>query len=222
VLVLGAGVVGQFAALSAKRQGATRVIVVDGIASRLEFAKRQNVETINFNTEDPLEVIADLTFGHGVDAVIDAVGIDAQRPKHGPAAQDARHKAAQFDAEQQAAAPDAQPQGEQWVPGDAPSQAQQWAVEAVAKAGRIGIIGVYGAQFSSWPIGAAMNKNLSVKMGNCNHRRYLPQLLDLVSTGVVDPTDFITQHAEPTSAIEAYETFDRREEGWLKTVLEVS
>ncbi|WNV86989.1 hypothetical protein [Umezawaea sp. Da 62-37] len=65
-------------------------------------------------------------------------------------------------------------------------------------------------------------KNLTIKAGNCNHRRYLPRLLDLVVTGVVDPTAFIIQHEKPTAAIEAYETFDRREEGWLKTVLDLA
>jgi threonine dehydrogenase-like Zn-dependent dehydrogenase len=81
---------------------------------------------------------------------------------------------------------------------------------------------VYPPTFSSYPIGAAMNKNLTLKMGNCNHRRYLPQLLDLVVAGVVRPTDFITQTETPDTAVSAYETFDRREEGWLKTVLAVS
>jgi threonine dehydrogenase-like Zn-dependent dehydrogenase len=75
---------------------------------------------------------------------------------------------------------------------------------------------------TSYPIGVAMNKNLTLKMGNCNHRRYLPQLLDLVLTGVVDPTAFISQQESPTSAIEAYQTFDQRKEGWLKTVLNVA
>jgi len=222
VLVFGAGVVGQFAALSAKRQGADRVLIVDGISSRLDQARRQNIETIDFNAEDPMAVVQELTLGRGVDAVIDAVGVDAQRPHSGPAAQAAGEHGEQFDAEQQAAAPGARPSGGQWVPGDAPSLVSQWAVQAVAKAGRVGIIGVYGPNFSSWPIGAAMNKNLTVKMGNANHRRYLPELLDLVCTGVVDPTTFITKREAPTSAIEAYESFDRREEGWLKTVLEVA
>jgi len=58
--------------------------------------------------------------------------------------------------------------------------------------------------------------------GNCNHRRYLPRLLDLVLTGVVDPTAFITRHEKPTSAIDAYRSFDLREDGWLKTVLDVA
>ena len=74
----------------------------------------------------------------------------------------------------------------------------------------------------SYPIGMAMNKNLTIRMGNCNHRAVTPPLLDLVATGLFDPIPFITQQESVTSAIDAYETFDRREEGWLKTVLEVS
>lgn len=196
VLVLGAGVVGQFAIASAKRQGAGRVIVVDGIESRLDKAREQNAETVDFNSEDPIEVVKDLTGGIGPDRVIEAVGVDAESP--------------------------GEREGEQWKPGDSPSQALDWAVELVAKAGTIGIIGVYPPGFEQFPIGAAMNKNLTLRMGNCNHRRYIPRLLDLVLTGVVDPTAFITQHEEPTAAIDAYKTFDLREDGWLKTVLDVA
>ena len=133
VLVLGAGIVGQLAALAVKRQGAARVFIVDGIPSRLAFAQAQNVETIDFNAENPLDVIADLTRGRGVDAVIDAVGIDAQRPKDGPAGDAVAEQARQFDEEQRVAAPDARPDGDTWVPGDAPSLAQRWAVQLAAK-----------------------------------------------------------------------------------------
>jgi threonine dehydrogenase-like Zn-dependent dehydrogenase len=222
VLVLGAGVVGQFAIASAKRQGAGRVFVVDGIESRLDKARHQHAETIDFNREDPVATVKDLTGGIGVDRVIEAVGVDAQRPKSGPAAKQAGEQAQQFEQEVRATAPEARPSGDQWVPGDAPSLAMQWAVQAVAKAGSIGVIGAYPAGFGSFPIGDAMNKNLTVKMGNCNHRRYIPYLLDLVLTGTVDPTEFITKHEAPESAIEAYQAFDRREEGWLKTVIDVA
>jgi threonine dehydrogenase-like Zn-dependent dehydrogenase len=222
VAVFGAGPVGQFAVASARRQGAGRVLVVDGIETRLALALEQNAEVINFNAEDPVEAIKHLTGGVGADRVIDAVGIDAQRPSSGPAAGQLAGQASQFDAEQRKAAPDAAPRGDQWVPGDAPSLAARWAVEAVAKAGSIGVIGVYSPEFDVYPIGQAMNKNLTLKMGNCNHRRYVPRLLDLAAAGLVNPAAFITQKEAPTSAIEAYETFDRREEGWIKTVLEVS
>ncbi|WP_020659552.1 zinc-dependent alcohol dehydrogenase [Amycolatopsis benzoatilytica] len=222
VLVLGAGVVGQFAIASAKRQGAGRVFVVDGIESRLDKAREQNAETVDFNREDPVALVRELTGGIGVDRVIDAVGVDAERPKSGPAAEAAREQAEQFDRERAAVAPDASPDGDLWVPGDAPSQAARWAVDSVAKAGSIGVIGVYPPGFEGFPFGTAMNKNLTVHMGNCNHRRYLPELLDLVRTDVVDPTAFITRRPEPAAVIEAYESFDRREEGWLKTVLEAA
>ncbi len=106
--------------------------------------------------------------------------------------------------------------------GDAPSQALQWAVEAVAKAGTIGIIGVYPPQMSSFPIGAAMNKNLTVKAGNCNHRRYIPELVQLVRTGAVDPATVITQGTDVPGVLEAYESFDRRESGWTKVTLDPS
>lgn len=86
VLVLGAGAVGQLAIASAKRQGAGRVFAVDGIASRLDLARGQNAETVDFNAEDPVAVVRELTGGIGVDRVIDAVGVDAQRPARGPAA----------------------------------------------------------------------------------------------------------------------------------------
>lgn len=219
VLVLGAGVVGQFAIASAKRQGAGRVFAVDGIASRLDKAREQNAETINFNEEDPVALVRELTGGIGVDRVIDAVGVDAERPKTGPAVP---AEASHFDRERAEVAPDAAPDGELWVPGDAPSQAARWAVDAVAKAGSIGVVGVYPPGFEGFPFGTAMNKNLTIHLGNCNHRRYLPELLDLVRTDVVDPTAFITRREEPTAAIEAYESFDRREDGWLKTVLEAA
>jgi threonine dehydrogenase-like Zn-dependent dehydrogenase len=222
VAVFGAGVVGQFAIAAAKRQGAGRVLVVDGITSRLETARAQNAEVINFNDEDPVAAIADLTRGIGVDRVIDAVGVDAQRPKSGPAAEEAGQNAGEFDAERQAAAPEAKSDGGRWEPGDAPSQVSRWAVQAVAKAGSIGVIGVYPPGFSSYPIGAAMNKNLTIRLGNCNHRRYIPKLIGLVASGAVRPTDFITQVGTPDEAVDAYESFDRRESGWLKTVLTVS
>ncbi len=222
VLVLGAGVVGQFAIAAAKRHGAGRVLVVDGIETRLVKALEQNAEVIDFNREDPIATIMELTQGIGVDRVIDAVGVDAQSPKSGPAAAAAREQDAESAREVAQVAPDANPHDGQWVPGDAPSQAATWALQAVRKAGTVGVIGVYSPDYASYPFGVAMNKNLTIRAGNANHRRYIPRLLDDVVSGVVDPTAFITQHVEPVSAIEAYETFDRREEGWLKTVLTVS
>jgi threonine dehydrogenase-like Zn-dependent dehydrogenase len=65
----------------------------------------------------------------------------------------------------------------------------------------------------------AMNKNITIKMGNCNHRKYIPHLVDLVRSGSFDPTSIITQHEGMEAAIDAYKAFDERRPGWLKVEL---
>jgi threonine dehydrogenase-like Zn-dependent dehydrogenase len=220
VAVFGAGPVGQLAALSARMQGAGRVLIVDGNPDRLAVARLQNAETIDFNAEHPVRALKDMTGGIGPDRVIDAVGIDAQRPGSGPAAAESERLADEFDDERRTTAPRADPRDGQWVPGDAPSQALRWAVEAVAKAGTIGIIGVYPPAHESFPIGTAMNRNLTVKLGNCNHRRYVPGLLSKIASGAADPATVWSQQEAMPAAIEAYEAFDRREPGWTKVIIE--
>lgn len=221
VAVYGAGVVGQFAIASAFRQGASRVFAIDSVESRLVLALDQNADVVNFNREDPVQALMDATLGIGVDAVIDAVGVDAQRPSSGPAAAESEQLAERFAQEVAEVAPRTNVQGDNWVPGNAPSQVARWSVGTVRKYGRIGIIGVYSPEAMSYPIGQAMNRNLTIRLGNCDHRSVTPPLLDLVASGVFDPTRFITQHEPITDIVDAYLTFDRREEGWLKTVLTV-
>ena len=218
VAVWGCGPVGLFAIISAFQLGAHRVIAIDGHADRLEKARELGAEAINFNEEDPVEVIKELTRGIGPDRAIDAVGIDSERPKQGPAAVSGE-QAREFDQQVSKIAPDAKPQGTLWKPGDGPSQAITWAVQTLAKAGSLGIIGVYPQTDQFFPIGAAMNKNLTVKMGNCNHRSYIPRLVDMVNTGSVDPTSIITQIEPMTDVIEAYKQFDQRRHGWVKVEL---
>lgn len=218
VVVFGAGIVGQFAAASAFKQGAGRVIIVDGEETRLAAALAQNCEIVDYNREDPVQTIMDLTNGIGADCVIDAVGVDAERPKRGPAAV-SDEDAAKFDAEVAQIAPDADPDATQWKPGDGPSQAARWTVEVVAKYGRIGIIGVYSPTVEQYPIGEAMNKNLTIRAGNCDHHSVTPPLIDLVASGQFDPTALITEHEHIGDAIAAYEAFDRREPGWIKVEL---
>ena len=221
VAVFGCGPVGQFAILSAKLLGAGRVIAVDRHQDRLEMAKAQGAEIVNFDKEDPVETIVRLTGGAGVDRVIDAVGVDAQHADHGPAAPDAQAEQ-QFESEVEQVAPKQNQDGDNWVPGDAPAQALEWAVQAVAKAGTVSIIGVYPPTMETFPIGQAMNKNLTLKMGNCNHRKYIPMLVDMVAAGVVDPVKVLTQMEPMQDAISAYKTFDEREPGWIKVELELA
>jgi threonine dehydrogenase-like Zn-dependent dehydrogenase len=81
---------------------------------------------------------------------------------------------------------------------------------------------IYPPQLKSFPIGQAMNKNLTLQMGNCNHRKYLPHLIQMTASGQVRPETVLSRQEELVSAIEAYEHFDRREEGWMKVKLEPS
>jgi len=220
VAVFGCGPVGIFTILSAFQEGATRVLAIDQHPDRLEMARRQGAEVIDFSKEDPIDAISRLTGGIGPDRVIDAVGVDAERPHEGPAAGRSETPPEQFDAEQQQVAPEQNPQGGSWEPGDAPSMVLRWAVRSVAKAGTISIIGVYPPEAESFPIGEAMQKNLTIKMGNCNHRRYIPELIGMVRSGKVDPSRVLTQLEGVTSAVDAYEAFDQRRPGWMKVELE--
>ncbi|HEY9854284.1 MAG TPA: zinc-dependent alcohol dehydrogenase [Stenomitos sp.] len=219
VAVFGCGPVGLLAIESAKILDAGRVFAVDCIPSRLEMARRLGAEVINYEQEDPVETILRLTDQIGVDRAIDAVGVDANHAHEGPAAQEAKELEPQFKAELKEVAPHTHTVGDNWHPGDAPSQALIWAVRALDKAGTLSIIGVYPKSVHLFPIGEAMNKNLTLKMGNCNHRKYIPMLVELVEANVVDPAAIITQQKSLESVIDAFKAFDRREEGWTKVEL---
>ena len=219
VAVFGCGPVGQFVIASAKLLGAGRVFAIDRVPSRLEMARAQGAEVINFEKEDPVETLQRLTNGIGVDRAIDAVGVDAQHAHSGPAKPDSE-ELQEFKEEVETVAPKGDPDGEHWVPGDGPSQSLQWAVEGLCKAGTLSIIGVYPQSAEFFPIGKAMNKNLSIEMGNCNHRKYIPMLIDIVRNGTLDPSTVLTQTEPVTDAISAYKAFDQRRAGWIKVELE--
>lgn len=219
VVVFGCGPVGQFAILSAKLLGAGRVFAVDNEPSRLAMARAQGAEVIDFDVDHPVEVLRALTGGIGPDRAIDAVGVDACCAHAGVAMAEGQRKFDQHAQEVEQVAPKSHPDGEHWRPGDAPSQALEWAVEALAKAGTLSIVGVYPQTARFFPIGRALTKNLTMKMGTCHHRKYIPRLLELVRTGAVDPLQFITRAVPLTDVIEAYKAFDLHRPGWLKVEL---
>ncbi len=215
VAVFGCGPVGQFVIASAKMMKAGRIFAVDQIPDRLDIARSQGAEIVDFSKEDPVKKIQALTGGIGVDCAVDAVGVDAECPYHGPTAkQDDK-----FQKEREQVAPEQNPDGELWQPGSAPSQAQRWAIQATAKAGSLSIIGVYPPNDESFPIGLAMNRNITIRMGNCNHRKYMQQLIDIVRSGQLDPTSLITRKESMPSVLEAYKQFDTRQPGWLKVTV---
>jgi len=222
VAVFGCGPVGQFAIASAKLFQAGRIFAVDNVPFRLDAARQQGAETIDFSKEDPVAVIKELTGGIGCDRAIDAVGVDAMAPHSGPALAEAKGYQQEFEQELSQVAPMQNPQGENWQPGEAPSMALIWGTECLAKAGTFSIIGVYPESVHFFPIGMAMGKNLTLKMGNCNHRKYIPHLLNLMTDGTIDPLKILTKREPFASAIDAYQAFDLRQSGWLKVELKAT
>jgi threonine dehydrogenase-like Zn-dependent dehydrogenase len=189
VAVFGCGPVGQIAITCAHYLGAARVIAVDCVPDRLELARAQGAEAIDFSKEDPVEVIRSLTGGIGVDAAIDAVGTDAERRPR-----DGKHERAE-------------------------DQALRWEIEALAKAGTLGIIGVYPETSTQFPIGLVMSKNITIRSGNCNHRRYLWEMVMLVKNGSFSFRRLISKAQPAKSAIQAYRELDARTSGWIKVEL---
>jgi len=222
VAVFGSGPVGLFAMLSAKLLGAGRVFAVDHLPDRLDKAMELGAEPVNFDKVEPVAYLKEATKGIGVLRAIDAVGVDAVHAEHGPAALEAKALQKQFQEDVKTITQDGTHPtwGGNWVPGDAPSQVLLWAVTALAKAGTLSIIGVYPETMMRFPIGMAMMKNLTLQMGNCPHRKYLPKLVELVANSIVEPTRILTRKDTLTDAITAYKHFDKRETGWIKVELQ--
>ena len=219
VAVFGCGPVGLFCIVSAGLFDAGQIIAVDKVESRLAAARKLGAATINFEEEHPIEVIRELTRGYGVDRVIEAVGVDAVAPTIGPAAEDEESAARHREQVRMVAASDASEPGERWAPGDAPGQGIEWSVAAVRKSGTVSSIAVYPPTADLLPFGQAWNKNLSINLGNTHHRRYLPRLIGLTRAGAVDPASVLSQRLPFDDVMSAYESFNQREEGWVKVEL---
>jgi threonine dehydrogenase-like Zn-dependent dehydrogenase len=188
--------VGLFAQKSAWLQGAGRVIAVDHVPERLELATRlSHVETVDFGlVGDVVAHLRDLTDGRGPDVAIDAVGLEARGSWV--------HRAL----------------GALRLQAGAPT-AIGWAIDAVRKGGRVSIVGVYGPPWNLVPIGTAMNKGLTLRMGQCNVRRYMPRLLEHIQAGRIDARAIITHRLPLEDAPAGYELFADKLDGCVKCVL---
>lgn len=198
VVVLGCGPVGIFAQASALLMGAGRVIAVDRLDYRLDFAYGYNgVETVDFSAvEDPVSHIKELCDGRGPDVVIDAVGLEADGSR--------MHSLLGRVLKLEAGA----------------ATAIEWAIHMVRKGGTVVLIGVYGPPWNLVPIGTAMNKGLTLRMGQCNTKRYMPRLLEHIQAGTIDPRPLVS-HRMPLSEVEAaYQLFAARADDCRKVVMD--
>jgi threonine dehydrogenase-like Zn-dependent dehydrogenase len=200
IAVWGAGPVGQFAAASAKLLGAERVILIDRFEYRLRIARENSgVETLNYEEVDSVpEALKELTGGRGPDACIDAVGLESHF--HGPTyAYDRVKQALRQETER--------------------GFALREAIMSCRNGGIVSIMGVYGGLMDKFPIGAVMNRSLTIRTGQCHVHRYLRPLLERIANGEIDPS-FIVTHTLPLDrAREGYETFKHKRDDCLKVVL---
>ncbi len=199
VAVWGCGPVGQFTIQSAYILGAERVIAIDRIPERLHLAKKYSrAETINYEKVDVGEALKEMTGGRGPDACIDAVGMEA----HG---MDLDYL---YDQVKQAVR----------LETDRPIVLRQMML-ACRKGGHVSIPGVYVGMIDKIPMGAAMNKGLTFKMGQTHVHKYLPKLLDYIEDGRIDPSFVITHRLPLEQAPHGYEIFNQRKDNCIKVVL---
>jgi threonine dehydrogenase-like Zn-dependent dehydrogenase len=201
VAIWGCGPVGQFAIKSAWMFGAGRVIAIDRVPERLEMAATEGkAETINFMDEDVYDRLMEMTRGRGPDRCIDAVGAEA-------------HAAGSFGAVVDAA------KAKVGLGTDRPHVLRE-AIMCCRKGGTVSIPGVYIGFLDKVPMGAAMNKGLTFRMGQTHVHRYVPTLLAKVQAGEIDPSFVITHRLPLSEAPHAYEIFRDKRDNCIKVVLQ--
>jgi threonine dehydrogenase-like Zn-dependent dehydrogenase len=199
IAVWGAGPVGQFALASARMLGAAQLIAIDRFAYRLQIAaENTGAVTINYEEEDVAQALRDLTGGRGPDAVIDAVGMEAHSAGIDYA----------YDRAKQAMR----------LETDRPNALRE-AILNVRNGGIVSVVGGYGGFIDKFPIGAVMNRGLTIKAAQCHVQRYMQPLLERIQAGEIDPTFVITHRMRLEDAPAGYDLFKHKQDECLKVVL---
>jgi threonine dehydrogenase-like Zn-dependent dehydrogenase len=199
VAVWGCGPVGQFAIASAYMLGAEKVIAIDRFPYRLRIAHDSaKAEVINYEEVDVYEALREMTGGRGPDHCIDAVGMEGHSP--GPMYAYDKVKTALM------------------METDRPVALRQ-AILCCRSGGTISVAGVYGGFIDKFPMGAIVNRSLTIKSGQTHVHRYMRPLLERIQKGHIDPTFIITHRLSLDDAPEVYATFNNKEDECLKAVL---
>jgi threonine dehydrogenase-like Zn-dependent dehydrogenase len=198
VAVWGCGPVGLFAVQSAFLMGAERVIAIDHFPARLELAKRFGAETINFEETSTYDALMEMTGGIGPDAVIDCVGLEA----HGLFVDNVvdQIKASTFL-------------------GTDRIHALRQAIIACRKGGRVSMPAVYGGFVDKFPLGAFMEKGLTLKTGQTHVQHYMPALLNAIMEDKIETEFLISHHMPLDQAPDGYKFFHDRQNEYTKIVL---
>lgn len=208
LVILGLGPIGEMAARVALQRG-VRVIGVDLVRFRLDRADALGVETLDLEHDDVVARVLDATSGRGADAVIDAVGMEA----HGsPGAEMAQRLATML--------PKRVAQAVMLNAGVDRMAAINMAVELVRRGGTISLSGVYAGALDPMPLQVIFDKQLTLRMGQANVRRWVDDFLPLVedSSDPLGLDTFATHHVALDAAPEAYAMFQRKDPGVQKVV----
>jgi threonine dehydrogenase-like Zn-dependent dehydrogenase len=190
--------VGQFAIASAVMLGAERVIAIDHHPHRLALAKAKGAEVINYHDVKVREALAEMTGGIGPDACIDAVGMES----HGftiDNALDAIKTTTKLGTDR--------------------AHVFREVILACRKGGRVSIPGVYGGMGDKIPIGALMEKGLTIRTGQTHVQKYLRPLLELVGEDKIDTTYLISHRLPLEEAPKGYKMFKEQQNEVTKVVL---
>ena len=200
VAVWGCGPVGLFAIASAYLLDAERVIAIDRFDARLRMAhEKAGAETINYEQTSVREALREMTGGRGPDACIDCVGLEAHHHHGGMYAYDRVKQATRLETER--------------------GYALREAIFNCRSGGTVSIMGVYGGFMDKFPIGAVMNRGLTIKTGQCHVHRYLRPLLEHIEKGDIDPSFIVTHRLSLDEAPEGYETFKHKQDECVKVVM---
>ena len=195
VAIFGAGPVGLMAAACARMLGAERIFMVDEEAYRLDFAvAAYDVLPINFSAVDPAEFILAQTSGRGVDASIDAVGFEAKGSTTETVLSALKLETSSGEVLRQC-------------------------ISATRRGGVISVPGVYAGFIHGFLVGDAFDKGLTIAMGQTHVQKYLPELLDAIEQGKLQPDIIISHRMKLAEAAEGYKIFDEKQDACRKVVL---
>jgi threonine dehydrogenase-like Zn-dependent dehydrogenase len=211
VAVLGLGPIGDMSCRVARHRGAGKVIGVDLVPERLQRARERGVEVFDLTSYDGdlVGAIRELTDGRGPDSVIDAVGMEAHGSSVGKLAQ-----------QMTGLLPDSLAARLMQSAGVDPLSAVHAAIDLVRRGGTISVSGVYGGMADPLPLMTLFDKQIQLRMGQANVRRWTDDIMPLLDDG--DPLgvdEFATHRVPLAEAPQAYEAFQKKQDGTVKVLL---
>ena len=211
IAILGLGPVGQFCARIARQRGIETVLAFDPVLERRQLAERFGAQTFDPTEVDPAQVVREHTNGRGADGVVDAVGMEA----HGSGM-------LQFAQEAAGLLPKKVAQQMTLKMGVDRLSALTTSIDCVRRGGTVSVSGVYGGMADPMPMMDLFDKQVQLRMGQCNVKRWVPEILPLL-TGDDDPlgTEHLTSQVLPLAeAPHGYEIFQKKVDDCIKVVLQ--